>query len=223
MSIFQMNDVPQRKRKTSKLHFVLVIFFILLVKISRCSNKKNEKTVNTSYPLFIKSGLKEIIIKISFGGIAVFNKKFCIVFVFMFLLLINHSVLAYGKEFSMNQDQTLQSADEFYNKVLDKNQYKEYRDSELKIRKLTTIKELPETFKEIKWDYVKNHRHPFKEDFVDYTKRFNPERQVYYFLSLKDTDKVVFYKSALFDAKTKELIYRENGKWSKETMKNPNN
>jgi hypothetical protein len=113
-----------------------------------------------------------------------------------------------------NQEQALISADEFYKTYVDKQRYEEYIDSKIKTRKLSTIKALPKVIDEMKWDYESSKQPQYmKEDFIRYTKRFEPERKVYYFFSLKDTGHDVFYQAAMYDAETKELMYADKGNW----------
>lgn len=113
-----------------------------------------------------------------------------------------------------NQEQALISADEFYKTFVDKQRYEEYSDSKIKTRKLTTIKALPKVIDEMKWDYERSKQPQYmKEDFIRYTKRFEPDRKVYYFFSLKDKGHGVFYRAAMYDSETKELMYADKGNW----------
>jgi hypothetical protein len=141
------------------------------------------------------------------------KKSHFIVFVLILSLSLNQSVFAYTNKISVNQQQTFQSVDDFYNNAVDKQRYEEYNDAKLKVRKLTTIKELPKVFEETNSDYFDKQGKYFKKDFIKYTKRFNPGRQVYYFFCLKETGNDIYYQSAMYDAKTKELVYADKGNW----------
>ncbi|MEQ2528443.1 hypothetical protein WMO40_17295 [Bacillaceae bacterium CLA-AA-H227] len=138
------------------------------------------------------------------------KKSIFIVIVSLITLSINQSVFAFTNS---NQEQTIQSADDFYNIAVDKQRYEEYNDAKLKMRELTTIKGLPKVFEDVDSDYFNKQGKNYKNDFIEYTQRFNPERQVYYYFNLREAENDIFYQSAMFDAKTKELIYADKGNW----------
>ncbi|KYD04107.1 hypothetical protein B4102_3327 [Heyndrickxia sporothermodurans] len=141
---------------------------------------------------------------------------YLLIFVLTVALSQNQSAFAFANKLPNNQVKTFQNADDFYNNVVDKQRYEEYNDAKLNVRSLTTIKKLPKVIDGMSWDYDADYRHPIKEDFIKYSKRFDPEQKVYYFFTLKDSGEQVFYQNAMYDLKTKELIYASKGNWVKD-------
>ncbi|TDL72106.1 hypothetical protein E2R56_16840 [Rhodococcus qingshengii] len=145
------------------------------------------------------------------------RSNFFCVSVLVFLLTVTQSVLAYSNDdFSLNK-QTFQSADYFYNKNVDKKDYKEFIDSDLKVRKLIMVKDLPKVFDEKEWtNYPYAWKKHLKKAIIGNTKKFNPEQQVYYFSSLKDDGEKINIQFAIYDAKTKKIRSQGGGHWTKE-------
>jgi hypothetical protein len=144
---------------------------------------------------------------------------FTCMIVFIFLLTVNHSVLAYSNDYSLNKP-IFQSADDFYNNHVDKKEYKEFIDSDLKVRKLIMIKDLPKVFDEKEWkNYPNAWKKHLKKAINGNTIKFKPEQQVYYFSSLKDDGEKVNIQFVMYDAKTKKILSHGGGHWTKEEFK----
>ena len=143
---------------------------------------------------------------------------FCVV-VLVFLLTVNQSVLAYSNDYSLNKP-TFQSANDFYNNNVDKKEYKEFIDSDLKVRKLIMVKDLPKVFDEKEWkNYPYTWKKHLKKAIIGNTKEFNPEQQVYYFSSLKDDGEKINIQFAMYDANTEKIRSQGGGHWTKEEFK----
>jgi len=138
------------------------------------------------------------------------KKSIFMVFVSIVTLMLNQSVYALS---GSQPEHTTQSADNFYNVELDKKWYEEYNDAKLNIRKSTTIKGLPGVFEKANSNYFNKQGKNYKQDLIKYTERFDPTRKVYYYFSLREENNDIHYQSAMFDAKTKELMYADKGKW----------
>jgi hypothetical protein len=141
------------------------------------------------------------------------------VFILVFFLTVNHSVLAYSTDFSLNKP-SFQSADDFYKNNVDKKEYEEFNDSNLKIRKLVMVKDLPKVFDEKEWkNYPYAWKKHLKKTIIGNTKDFNPEQQVYYFFSLNEDGEKIHIKFAMYDAKNEKIRSRGGGHWTKEEFK----
>jgi hypothetical protein len=139
--------------------------------------------------------------------------------ILVFLLTVNHTVLAYSNDYSSNTP-SFQSADDFYKNNVDKKDYEEFIDSNLSFRKLIIVKDLPKVFDEKEWkNYPYAWRKHLKKATIGNTKDFNPEQQVYYFFSLKDDGEKINIKFAIYDAKIKIIRSQGGGHWTKEKFK----
>jgi hypothetical protein len=143
---------------------------------------------------------------------------FCVI-ILVFLLTGNHSVLARSNDFSINKPSS-KSADDFYKNKVNKKEYEEFIVSNLKVRRLIMVKDLPKVFEEKEW---KNYPYAWKEHlkkaFIGNTKDFNPEQQVYYFFSLKEDGEKIHIKFAIYDAKIEKIRSQGGGHWTKEEFK----
>lgn len=139
--------------------------------------------------------------------------------VLVFLLIVNHSVLASSNEFSLNKA-SFQDAEDFYKNNVDKKDYKEFVDSKLTVRELIMVKDIPKVFDEKEWkNYSYVWRKQLKEVIIENTKELNPEQQVYYFFSLKDDGEKIYIKDAMYDGKTEKIRLHGGGQWTKEEFK----
>jgi hypothetical protein len=147
------------------------------------------------------------------------GSNFFCVSILVFLLTVNQSVLAYSNDFSLNKP-TFQSADDFYNNNVDKKEYKEFIDPDLKVRKLIMVKDLPKVFDEKEWkNYPYAWKKHLKKAIIGNTKEFKPEQQVYYFSSLKDDGEKINIQFAMYDARTEKILSQGGGHWTKEEFK----
>lgn len=126
---------------------------------------------------------------------------------------LNQPIYTFNNWAFAKEEKRIETVEDFYKNNVDKRQYKEFNNSKYIIRNKTTIKGLSKIFKEMDWEYEEKYRQPIYGDFLEYTKRFDPNRQVYYFLSLKELEEKVIYKIAMYDVETKELIYSTYGRW----------
>lgn len=108
--------------------------------------------------------------------------------------------LAHADEFEKypgNADKNFPSADMFYQKV-NQNEYTEYPDSVYKIREKILYKDLNNVF-----SLVPKQFGTTTDINAD---GYNPERQVYVFISAKFVNKKPFHQHAVFDAETGRMI-----------------
>lgn len=146
------------------------------------------------------------------------KRSYCVIFL-VFLLTISQSVFADGKEVSFNKS-TLLSADDFYRNKVDKQDYEEFIDSQINVRKLIKVKDLPNVFDEKEWGiYPHTWRNHLKKAMIGNTKDLNPEQPVYYFLSVKDKDEKVHISFALYDAHIEKIRSQGGGHWTKKEFK----
>lgn len=145
------------------------------------------------------------------------RNSFCLS-VLILLFTVNQSVLAYSNDNSFNP--TIQSADDFYNNNVDKKVYKEFIDSDLKVRKLIMVEDLPKIFDEDEWkSYPYAWKKHLKKAMIGNNKKFKPDQQVYYFTSLKDKGGKINIKFTMYDAKTKKVLSKGGGHWTQEEFK----
>ncbi|MGD6845609.1 hypothetical protein ACQCVH_24295 [Bacillus infantis] len=138
----------------------------------------------------------------------------------LLILIVNGpTVMANGSGNTINKSKD-QTVSEFYELNFDKNDYEEFPDAKLKVRKLILVKDLVRVFDSKEWlSYPSEWRNMLKREIGGNTRDLNPEQQVYYFFSLKDDGKKIYKKHALYDVKTKNLHLKGNGNWTKEEFK----
>ena len=140
------------------------------------------------------------------------------VLVLVCLLTVSHSVFTSSNE--LLHKPSFQSADDFYEKKIDKKEYEEFIDSQLKVRQLLSVKDLPKVFDQKEWnDYPVAWKKHLKKAIIGNSKQLHPEQQVYYFFSLKDDGEKIHIKFAMYDAKMEKISSHGGGHWTKEEFK----
>ncbi|MFS0781590.1 hypothetical protein [Bacillus sp. 1P06AnD] len=142
------------------------------------------------------------------------KKIFCVI-VLMFSLTITRTVLANSTNNAPIKP-SFESAYTFYKNSVNEKDYEEFADAELKVKKLIIVEALPKIFEDKEWmKYPSVWRNIHKTSVIEKTKELAPEQKVYFFFSLKNDGKGIYFRSAIYDATTKELIGKSSGSWTK--------
>jgi hypothetical protein len=81
--------------------------------------------------------------------------------------------------------------------------FKEIPHASINIREKVMFNEV-EKFNYINWDGIINTSYPNID--IQYHQTISPHRQVYFFFSLKDTEKVFYGRYAVYDVETKKML-----------------
>ncbi|OLS35572.1 hypothetical protein [Bacillus sp. MRMR6] len=132
-----------------------------------------------------------------------------------FLLFIGNSVEAEvvnnDKEevihFPANNDKEIkQSADQFYKELEKEWHYREYADAKMSIRKKVLFKDIDKFDYKYKDGQVEHSYPNSKTNIKDFTPAPNANRQVYYLMSVKETEKDFKGQYAVYDVETHNFI-----------------
>jgi hypothetical protein len=122
-----------------------------------------------------------------------------------FLLFIGISVNADAEGLPANNGKTIkESADLFYKAVESEFHYKEYPDATMNKREKVLFKDIDKFVYKFN-DGKLEHSYPHS-NIKEFTPAPDPNRQVYFFMTVKETEKDFRGQYAVYDAETKEFI-----------------
>lgn len=132
---------------------------------------------------------------------------------FCSLLFISISVSAEGANIEKeqvifspaNHEKVIkQNADQFYQELETEFHYREYSDATLSKREKVLFKDIDKFVYKYKDGQIQ-HSYP-SSNIKDFYPAPNPNRQVYFFMTVKETDKDFKGQHAVYDAETKQFI-----------------
>jgi len=126
--------------------------------------------------------------------------KFTISVVLIFVMLFcTSSLFAMDEKYPANNEKKFITVDDFYNS-LSRNEYSELPNSFFNIRKLALYKDINDVF---------SKSDQYGESRVNGS-GYNPYRQVYIFKSVAKRGDGFIFRTAVFDAETKQPIAKSN-------------
>ncbi|MDQ0888880.1 hypothetical protein QFZ81_003968 [Paenibacillus sp. V4I9] len=124
-------------------------------------------------------------------------KKITIMSILIFVFIMPLAQADEFEKYPGNADKTFLTADIYYQQV-NRNEYTEYPDSVFKIREKILYKDINNVFSLVPKQ--------FGTTTDVSTDGYNPERQVYVFISARYVNKKSFSQHAVFDAETGRMI-----------------